>query len=455
MRRLAQVADELACATVSMGTALAASWVIRTQLDGARDQQFRDAENAASPEDRTRLVECRRSACMSSGGTIVQHKLDSSLERMWAFGGDSLAPHPAEFSLPLAGLLAIPLYGTLNNLRLRRAQSALPMALPKASPAVRVVGTVCGLLYVGVYLPAAATYAYLNSTPLPVDRQRSTIANVMSLRACESNKLASTEDADAYCADVRAWQAIDTTCVVPVTEELFFRGFLFSGLLRASSFMPASMLSSAAFAAIHYKQGKEVTVAAFTQGLLFSFFYFCFPSIMVPIALHSLNNISMALPHLAADSPAEIIRDLSAHATVLATYLNTKQAAIYNPASSLPVSVETPLKRIFGQLAATNGTIEFEQFWNVYLSFASFGSRDAFKDRGHSRDFDFHNDVELRKCRIDFPGDTINEEEFLQFWGMQIRNTTALLGEDECTRHVERTRRAIATQNALSSLHAP
>jgi membrane protease YdiL (CAAX protease family) len=43
--------------------------------------------------------------------------------------------------------------------------------------------------------------------------------------------------------------------MAPISEEIFFRGFLFGGLSRYMSFLPAGLLSGIIFASAHAQSG--------------------------------------------------------------------------------------------------------------------------------------------------------------------------------------------------------
>jgi uncharacterized protein len=78
----------------------------------------------------------------------------------------------------------------------------------------------------------------------------------------------------------------------PIFEEVFFRGFLFSGL--SSSFirpLGAIILSSIAWASIHMQYDLFVIALIFGQGLIFGAARFASGSILLTIALHSLTNL--------------------------------------------------------------------------------------------------------------------------------------------------------------------
>jgi membrane protease YdiL (CAAX protease family) len=80
--------------------------------------------------------------------------------------------------------------------------------------------------------------------------------------------------------------------VAPVSEEIFFRGFLFGGLRRGTSFVVAALVSSGIWGLFHYtgpgSWGVVVQLTVF--GLALAWVYERTGSLWPPIALHVLNN---------------------------------------------------------------------------------------------------------------------------------------------------------------------
>jgi len=78
----------------------------------------------------------------------------------------------------------------------------------------------------------------------------------------------------------------------PLFEELFFRGFLTSGLRSVGT--PAivnAVATSAAFAAIHFQYDLLGIATIFLMGLLLAAFRFRFGSIIPAVAVHALANL--------------------------------------------------------------------------------------------------------------------------------------------------------------------
>jgi uncharacterized protein len=78
----------------------------------------------------------------------------------------------------------------------------------------------------------------------------------------------------------------------PISEEVFFRGFIFGGFRRSLSFPVAAILSAAIFGLFHYTgSGSEAVIPQLAfLGLAFAWVYEETGSIYPTIALHMLNN---------------------------------------------------------------------------------------------------------------------------------------------------------------------
>ncbi len=81
--------------------------------------------------------------------------------------------------------------------------------------------------------------------------------------------------------------------VAPICEEVFFRGFVFAGLLRGMALVWAIVFSSLIFAVAHFDVGSFVVL--FIIGLALSFLRWRTKSIWPGILLHMLNNGIAAL----------------------------------------------------------------------------------------------------------------------------------------------------------------
>jgi len=81
--------------------------------------------------------------------------------------------------------------------------------------------------------------------------------------------------------------------VAPICEEVFFRGFVFAGLLRGMPLVWAILFSSLIFAVAHFDVGSFVVL--FIIGLALAFLRWRTKSIWPGILLHMLNNGIAAL----------------------------------------------------------------------------------------------------------------------------------------------------------------
>ena len=77
----------------------------------------------------------------------------------------------------------------------------------------------------------------------------------------------------------------------PISEELFFRGFLFGGLRNRISFWPAALISGVIFGSIHLVGGSsEVIPPLAVFGVLLAWLYERTGSLGPPIMMHALQN---------------------------------------------------------------------------------------------------------------------------------------------------------------------
>jgi CAAX protease family protein len=81
--------------------------------------------------------------------------------------------------------------------------------------------------------------------------------------------------------------------VAPFCEELFFRGFLFGGLLHQMSFWPAALLSAFLFALAHGDVGSFIVLFIF--GVVLAFVRWRTGSIWPGIVIHAANNATAAV----------------------------------------------------------------------------------------------------------------------------------------------------------------
>jgi len=85
---------------------------------------------------------------------------------------------------------------------------------------------------------------------------------------------------------------ISVVVVAPIIEEFLFRGFLYSQLRR--SFLRdwgAMAVSSLVWTAIHFQYEMGILVFLFLFGLFLGYFRIKYNSLLIPVALHALNNL--------------------------------------------------------------------------------------------------------------------------------------------------------------------
>ena len=88
----------------------------------------------------------------------------------------------------------------------------------------------------------------------------------------------------------------------PVSEEVFFRGFMFAGLRRRIPLWPAAAISAAVWGALHLSGGNiGVAVQLAIFGLLLAWLYEHTGSLWPPIVAHAFNN-ALAFTLLVTDT---------------------------------------------------------------------------------------------------------------------------------------------------------
>jgi membrane protease YdiL (CAAX protease family) len=77
--------------------------------------------------------------------------------------------------------------------------------------------------------------------------------------------------------------------IAPIFEEIFFRYYIFGGLLRKYSFLTALLTSSALFASIHIENARNI-IPTFVFGIISAIVYFRTQRIIYPMLLHFFAN---------------------------------------------------------------------------------------------------------------------------------------------------------------------
>jgi membrane protease YdiL (CAAX protease family) len=76
----------------------------------------------------------------------------------------------------------------------------------------------------------------------------------------------------------------------PVSEEVFFRGFLFGGLRAKMSFWPAALISGLLFGLVHLPGGELQVPPLAVFGILLAWLYERTGSLGPPIVMHMIQN---------------------------------------------------------------------------------------------------------------------------------------------------------------------
>jgi uncharacterized protein len=86
--------------------------------------------------------------------------------------------------------------------------------------------------------------------------------------------------------------AVLVIVIAPIAEEFFFRGFFYAGLRSRFSMLPAAAIDGLVFGAIHYTGPKTLSLLPVLMvfGFILCVVYERTGSLLVTIALHSLNN---------------------------------------------------------------------------------------------------------------------------------------------------------------------
>ena len=89
---------------------------------------------------------------------------------------------------------------------------------------------------------------------------------------------------------VRIMIVASVALLIPVVEEMFFRGFLFVGLAARYGVLTGVIVSAAVFAIAHIDVRTMIPI--FVAGLLFGWAYYATKTLWVPIAAHAFQNLA-------------------------------------------------------------------------------------------------------------------------------------------------------------------
>lgn len=76
----------------------------------------------------------------------------------------------------------------------------------------------------------------------------------------------------------------------PIFEEMFFRKFIFSKLLKKNSVINSILISSLCFALIHLPNYRQA-ISCFYAGILYAYIFYKTQNIIYPILLHFIGNL--------------------------------------------------------------------------------------------------------------------------------------------------------------------
>jgi membrane protease YdiL (CAAX protease family) len=91
-------------------------------------------------------------------------------------------------------------------------------------------------------------------------------------------------------AGIELWMAfVSLVILAPLYEELLFRGFVFRGLAKATSYWPAALASSALFGIAHAQ--LNLAIDTFLVGMVASWLVWKTNSLWPAILLHGIKNL--------------------------------------------------------------------------------------------------------------------------------------------------------------------
>jgi membrane protease YdiL (CAAX protease family) len=91
--------------------------------------------------------------------------------------------------------------------------------------------------------------------------------------------------------NIKLIQYLPPTIILAYAEEIVFRKYLLTILLKYTSKWPALLLSSLFFASVHFPYGIQRVIISFSLGLLFAYFYTKTKNLVGTATAHSLWNI--------------------------------------------------------------------------------------------------------------------------------------------------------------------
>lgn len=117
-----------------------------------------------------------------------------------------------------------------------------------------------------------------------------------------------------------SYTAIKVVILTPVLEELLFRKFLFSNLLKRHSLVVSVGISSLCFALIHVPNYRNL-LPTFFFGIITCLVYYKTKNILYPILLHFLSNLMWTVLILFGESYYSWIYELNFDFTYWAIFI--------------------------------------------------------------------------------------------------------------------------------------
>lgn len=225
---------------------------------------------ATAPADAGRLT--RTSVVAGAAAALVAYililgigvALADAVERVDGEELSGIVRISATIAAAAAGLAVLPVL----LLRRRGAGDLAALRRPSADDAIWGLG--------GMVAAWLAVYAY------------ALIVEVIGVEALEPVSAISESSLYDH-VSVIVLVGISAVLIAPLAEELFFRGFLLGGLSRAWSAVPALVLSSALFSALHFDVGSLIPFML--AGLLFGALYVRTGGVTAPVIAHFGFNV--------------------------------------------------------------------------------------------------------------------------------------------------------------------
>jgi membrane protease YdiL (CAAX protease family)/lipoprotein-anchoring transpeptidase ErfK/SrfK len=137
---------------------------------------------------------------------------------------------------------------------------------------------------------------------------------------------------------------VEIAVLAPISEEIFFRGFFFSGLRSKFSLWPAAIISGLVFGSVHVTTGATAAIPLAVLGVGLAWLYDRTGSLWPCIGVHVFNN-ALALALLSSTGGARFGRRFERHVK------NARGARGGVPISYNAALVNPPGRKLFALLA--------------------------------------------------------------------------------------------------------